>query len=950
MKADLTRWTFDPQAGYRAVLMQQGRVLLDAEWNEQASIAAHHDEVRTRDVVGRVGGPLPGDGGPGPFALVDLDDGSLPAAVPWARLGVAPGRYYVDGLLAESWPDPDRAAAGGAWPLGDQPHLRTIGSGVAEDPGLAEPAGGDGRWAVYLDVFTHLVTADEEPSLREPALGGPDTAVRAKTVWQVRLEPIGALVCSELTAAPRTPRTMAAGLREAVPGANPCEISSGGGYTLLENQLYRVEIVDDGAAPMFVWSRENGSVTSGLLAMAASVEPGMDAALTLDRAGRDETLSIREGDVLEVTSADRQLRGLPGFLATAGPVVDLVVHVVWSGGSPTSVASLGQAPVVRRWDGGPRPVSSATQDLEGGITVRFPAGGDPRVGDYWLVPARTASLGYGTPARQGTIDWPLAGGTGQPLPPHGTVHHRAPLHILERTGGAWSHTADCRTLFPPLTGLTSIDLVGGDGQEALPGEQLDEPVRVVVRRGGMPVVGDPVRFTASGGVLEPADPSGSTNPVVVATGADGVAAVRWTLDAAGASTQTLTVQRLDDVGAGRDVEIVATARLSVARQVQWSPPCEGFAGAATVQQGLDGIVSTPRARPLGGDGQRVRRAGDVVPELVRVVVDSLCGPVSGAKLLVEASPGALVEAVPEGTVPANGGLGAGAGQSISALTDDAGVAALVWQPAVSSGSASSESDTLAVTLDGHAPIIVTAHLDVPGGRTGGLHVTGVRVAGQVDLRLGSLIDPQLLTKGIQVELDGPPQPESVDGLPVGRLIAERPVRNTGFAQRVTIEARMAANDQQVRWEPSSAAQAALGEWSQQLGQDPDLRATAWFQLDGWLVVDADAPDQHLNGHVAVVSEGGRPVMKLPSDDEVTGGRFEVWFTIGRPRLEPLDDFRGRTLDFMRRRMEEAGVEVRVVVEDAVGIRKNTVLATEPPPGQPPVLGEPVVIRVARGLA
>ena len=60
MHADLSRWTFDPGDAYRAVLLQQGRVLLDADVNEQAEITEYHDEARDgSDLVGpqrRAGG------------------------------------------------------------------------------------------------------------------------------------------------------------------------------------------------------------------------------------------------------------------------------------------------------------------------------------------------------------------------------------------------------------------------------------------------------------------------------------------------------------------------------------------------------------------------------------------------------------------------------------------------------------------------------------------------------------------------------------------------------------------------------------------------------------------------------------------------------------------------------------------------------------------------------
>lgn len=57
MQGDFSRWTFDPRRDYRSVLMQQGRVLLDADWNEQSELTRYHDEIRARDVIGRAGSP-----------------------------------------------------------------------------------------------------------------------------------------------------------------------------------------------------------------------------------------------------------------------------------------------------------------------------------------------------------------------------------------------------------------------------------------------------------------------------------------------------------------------------------------------------------------------------------------------------------------------------------------------------------------------------------------------------------------------------------------------------------------------------------------------------------------------------------------------------------------------------------------------------------------------------
>lgn len=53
MKADLSRATFDQARRYRSVRMQQGRVQLDADFNEQQDILNHRIEIETRDSPAR---------------------------------------------------------------------------------------------------------------------------------------------------------------------------------------------------------------------------------------------------------------------------------------------------------------------------------------------------------------------------------------------------------------------------------------------------------------------------------------------------------------------------------------------------------------------------------------------------------------------------------------------------------------------------------------------------------------------------------------------------------------------------------------------------------------------------------------------------------------------------------------------------------------------------------
>ena len=111
MKGDFSRRTFDPTRHFTTVRMQQGRVQLDADWNEQADLEEYRVETEAADVIGRCGAPLDAAA----FGIV-LDLGDLdPAEKAWlAALDptyttivagdfvLTPGRYYVDGILCES--------------------------------------------------------------------------------------------------------------------------------------------------------------------------------------------------------------------------------------------------------------------------------------------------------------------------------------------------------------------------------------------------------------------------------------------------------------------------------------------------------------------------------------------------------------------------------------------------------------------------------------------------------------------------------------------------------------------------------------------------------------------------------------------------------------------------------------------------------------------------------
>ena len=57
MKGDFSRDTFDVTKHFSRVLQQQGRVQLDADWNEQTAILLHYLRTLAADLIGPFAGP-----------------------------------------------------------------------------------------------------------------------------------------------------------------------------------------------------------------------------------------------------------------------------------------------------------------------------------------------------------------------------------------------------------------------------------------------------------------------------------------------------------------------------------------------------------------------------------------------------------------------------------------------------------------------------------------------------------------------------------------------------------------------------------------------------------------------------------------------------------------------------------------------------------------------------
>jgi DNA-binding beta-propeller fold protein YncE len=527
---DLTRSTFRASRRFSGVRMQQGRVQLDADWNEQVDVQAHRSRTEVLDVVGAAGAPRAAAG----FGLEPSPDGS--------DLLLTPGRAWVGGHLCELAASDAGAVGVGAAEVRvttlvlDDAELRphdwlelTDDAGVSlvtrvlsvdtdscsltladpidaltgdllirrrtsytTQPDLPDPEGtvrasatdprvlslSDGTYLLMLDVWERTITVHDDPSLADPALG-VDTTTRSKVVWQVRLldvpaeagpidcgTDVGAAVTS-LT--PSTARMFARADPAQVDG-DLCRPTPAGGYSGLENHLYRVHVHDlDGDRPVVLWSRENASVVTRWLGNVS------DDLLEVASIGPDAVLGFGPGDWVELYDDTTVLHRRPGTLVQMVSATGNRLRLDLSTATgPTRITDFPLNPQVRRWDseGTTTALDGSWIPLENGVEVAFPLGGRFRRHDYWLVPARSSHA---------DVDWPRDS-VGRPLPelPDGVAHSTARLALLTVAAGGLV-VRDCREVYPTLTDLRAVDVAVSDAACGLGVSTVQEALDALCR-------------------------------------------------------------------------------------------------------------------------------------------------------------------------------------------------------------------------------------------------------------------------------------------------------------------------------------------------------------------------------------------------------------------------------------------------------------------------------------
>ncbi len=323
MGSDRARSTYDRAKQYRRVVPQQGRVVLEADLNEASEIASEEARQQVLDIVGAYGVPRdPKTQGPGTGYALRRDQAG--------EIQIGPGPIYVGGLRVEQ----------------EDPEL-TYGSqreGLEEPPierALPRSEEGHPHGVAFLYLREQEVSATEDTALLDVALGGPDTAQRARLIRKVVLARASSPqpgAVSEVTdhlhrsgyvfdpADMRLHRTIRLhvehrAIDEADEGDHADESRHHlprRSYLGAENQLVRIQI--SSTKDKLLWGYDNASALY-------RVDPvdGVKGKLLLRSAPVDEHHEPRKGQVVEVLEATASLHDGGAIAAASGDVRRLTV-------------------------------------------------------------------------------------------------------------------------------------------------------------------------------------------------------------------------------------------------------------------------------------------------------------------------------------------------------------------------------------------------------------------------------------------------------------------------------------------------------------------------------------------------------------------------------------------------------------------------------------------------
>ncbi len=455
MGSDRARVSYDANQQYRAVVAQQGRVTLEADWNEAHQIASEEEREQLLDIVGSSG--TPDDG----YRILETNSVTTPPF----DFPIQKGTMHVGGMRAVL-PNTIQYSAQSDW-------LDWQG-----DPNWVDPSTPSNNLElVYLLLREQEISAVEDRALLDPALGGPDTTQRVRLIQHiVRLSTEGKTCAIALdlvqkhwfaqglqfdsrTLRLRSATTLQVSFLETSIPPKLCDPEAGGGYLGAENQLIRVQIsAIDSATDQYklVWGFDNASFLYRVTATNSTT-------LTLQSQPVDRDHRPRTGQAVEVLRSAARLSNQEYVAAATGSVTTLSAPynldtqtVILPVPLPAEYLDVNQTPqlFLRVWE----EEISFTPDVpvtlgQTGLQITLSkAGSQPfHQGDYWFFAVRPTTPTVVYPQRY--LD--------APQPPEGPHLWACPLAVISwDTAGQLTLIEDCRNQFDNLVDLTRRNLGG----------------------------------------------------------------------------------------------------------------------------------------------------------------------------------------------------------------------------------------------------------------------------------------------------------------------------------------------------------------------------------------------------------------------------------------------------------------------------------------------------------
>ena len=311
MGSDRARVSYNAGQQYRSVVMQQGRVTVEADWNEAQLIASEQTRLEALDFVGPAGTP---DNG----YAISLITGSF-------DLEIGAGIMYVGGMRAWLPEGLQYSQQQGDW-------MDWSNDASWVPVPTAAPTSNE---YVYLFLREQEVSAVEDSDLKDIALGGPDTAQRTRLVQHiVRVETTGTDCPSAMAAAQTTWANEGFTLNQDdysvasfaqlqvgfVPPSTPptsCDPTAQSGYLGADNQLIRVQVSDPKATPQcLLWGYDDASFLYGVTVTSAT-------SVTLQSAPVDAEHIPQSGQVVEILMPAAQLSNGQYVAAPTGQIFTL---------------------------------------------------------------------------------------------------------------------------------------------------------------------------------------------------------------------------------------------------------------------------------------------------------------------------------------------------------------------------------------------------------------------------------------------------------------------------------------------------------------------------------------------------------------------------------------------------------------------------------------------------